>query len=93
MAKLKAILAKLAQVETMTWAELLSTGSHPISVTDISRAARQHLGELGLEEVEELFSLRLSGRERVWGIRDRHRFKVLWYDPDHTVYPVEKKHT
>jgi hypothetical protein len=90
---LKFIIDKLAQFETMKWAEVLSTGSHPLQVKHLCAAAQQRLQELHVEDEDELFSLRLSAKQRLWGIRDRHLYKILWYDPNHTVYPVEKKHT
>jgi len=43
------------------------------------------------DAVEDLFSLRLTGKKRLWGIRDRHVFKVFWWDPEHGVCPSELK--
>jgi len=85
---------KLAQFETMTWAEVNhpNTGCHYIKIKDLCSNAQKRLTEIKITE-EELFSLRLSGKERLWGIRERHIFKILWWDPKHEVYPVDKKHT
>jgi hypothetical protein len=93
---LKYIHGKLAQFETMTWAEINhpNTGCHPIKIKDLCSEAQKRLTELKVIRFEEeLFSLRLSGKERLWGIRERHFFKILWWDPRHEVYPVSKKHT
>ncbi|RKZ48063.1 MAG: hypothetical protein DRR16_22345 [Candidatus Parabeggiatoa sp. nov. 3] len=87
---------KLAQFECMTWAEIKhpNTGCHPIKITALCSEAQKRLTEIKVIEFEEeLFSLRLSGKERIWGIRERHIFKILWWDPRHEVYPVSKKHT
>jgi hypothetical protein len=77
--QLKYIHGKLAQFESMTWAEVShpNTGCHPIKVTDICVEAQKRLAEINVNE-EELFSLRFSGKERLWGVRDRHIFKILW---------------
>jgi hypothetical protein len=85
---------KLAQFETMTWAEINhpNTGCHSIKVKDLCNEAQKRLTDLSIIE-DELFSLRLSGKERLWGIRERHVFKILWWDPMYEVYPVDKKHT
>ena len=93
---LKYVHGKLAQFESMTWAEVNhpNTGCHPIKVRDLCNEARKRLAEIKVIEFEEeLFSLRLSGKERLWGIREHHLFKILWWDPRHDVYPVSKKHT
>ncbi len=87
---------KLAQFETMTWAEINNpnTGCHPIQIKDLCSEAQKRLAEIQVVTTEEeLFSLRLSGKERLWGIRERHIFKILWWAPRHEVYPVDKKHT
>jgi hypothetical protein len=80
----------------MTWAEINhpNTGCHPIPIKELCSEAQKRLSQIELIATEEeLFSLRLSGRERLWGIRERHIFKILWWDPKHEVYPVKKKHT
>lgn len=96
------ILPKLKDFETMTWAGIMRASGgrragnnhHPVAVEDLSRAAQNRLKELGLNDAGELFSLRLDGTKRIYGIRDRQALKVLWYDPYHgnnrkAVYPVK----
>jgi predicted DNA-binding transcriptional regulator AlpA len=41
----------------------------------------------------DLFSLRLSSLERLWGLRSNDVFSVLWWDPNHQICPSPKKHT
>ena len=48
---------------------------------------------IGKGELESLFSVRITGERRVWGIKDVAILRVLWWDLDHSVYPVEKSHT
>lgn len=43
------------------------------------------------DRVSDLFSLHIDGKTRIYGIRDGRALKLLWYDPDHTVYPMTKK--
>jgi hypothetical protein len=90
------ILKKLANFEARTWGQIegdQEEGSHFIKVCDLSSKAQKRLEYLKLDEVEELFSLRLSGKERLFGIVDRFIFKILWYDAEHQVCPSQKKHT
>ena len=87
---------KLANFESMTWGEILIKGKqnhHPVPVDQIVRPAQDRLREIGQDDVDDLISLRLAGRERVWGILEGSVLKVLWYDPQHQVYPVEKRFT
>ena len=79
-ATVREVARKLAQFETQTWHEIEGANSHSVETSKLDLAARNRLAELGREDLENLFSLRLSGRERVWGIRDRWIFHVLWWD-------------
>lgn len=94
--KLREVRDKLRDFESMTWYEILvAAGSrnHAVAVERLSKEARDRLEELGQLDVEELVSLRLSGAERVWGIRAGNILNVLWWDPLHAVCPSLKKHT
>lgn len=37
---------------------------------------------------ETLFRFRLSGVKRLWGYREGATFHVVWWDPNHKVYPT-----
>jgi hypothetical protein len=87
------IFPKIQCFETMKWSELPSTGSHPIAKTSIIPEARRRLEEIHQDDTDELYSLRMNGRQRLWGIRDRFIFKVLWWDPSHEICPSELKNT
>lgn len=98
------ILPKLQNFESMTWAEIMqATGgrtqgnnSHFVQVERLTRQAKARLAAIRQEDVSELFSLRLTGTTRIYGIRDGRALKLLWYDPFHgtnaqAVYPVRNR--
>jgi hypothetical protein len=87
------VLGKLRGFEAMTWNEIEGRQSHAIEVSQITKKAQDRLIEINQDDVAELVSLRLSGKERVWGIRDGQVFKLLWWDPEHEVCLSNKKHT
>ncbi len=85
---------KLKNFETMTWKEIDKNGqSHIMPSANISSGAQNRLEEIRLNDIDFLYSIRLSAKERIWGIRECDSFYLLWWDPEHTVYPVPKKHT
>ena len=84
---------KLKGFETMSWIEIESGGSHNVSKDKLDPAAKKRLATLKQDDVDELFSLRLTGKQRVWGIREVNVLKILWWDPEHSVCPAPKKHT
>ena len=99
----KEILPKLQGFESMTWIKIMQvsggkakgrgTNNHFISVEDLTRKAQNRLVEINQGDVDQLFSLRLGGTKRIYGIRDRRVLKLLWYDPNHEVCPSSKFRT
>lgn len=87
------ILTKKKQFEGMSHTELSETGSHAIESFRLSKEARDRLIALKLDDQDEVFSLRLTGKNRVFCIKDGGVMRILWWDPDHQVYPVFKSHT
>jgi hypothetical protein len=87
------ILPKIQNFESMTWQEILGRKSHEIRVDQISKSAQKRLTELQLDDIEILVSLRLTGKQRIWGIKIQKIFKILWWDPEHEIYPSKLKHT
>lgn len=77
----------------MSWAEIQGKQHHAIPVESLSKPAKDRLSEIGQDDIDEVFSFRLTGATRVFGIRDRGNVKLLWYDPDHQVCLSKLKHT
>lgn len=93
---MREIHSKLSDFESMTWGQILLEAkkqNHSIRPHQICKEARDRLEVLGYGDLDRVFSLRLSGCERIWGVINEGVFTVLWWDPEHTVYPVEKKYT
>ncbi len=85
---------RLREFEKMTVNELKSAGSHhSVSQQNMSRNAKDRLRELQMDDLEELHSFRIDGKARLWCIKHENIYAVLWWDPEHKVYPVSKKHT
>ena len=94
--KLHEIREKLSNFESMTWHQILVEGkkqNHTVEVSQLSPAARTRLPQMKLNDIDRLVSLRLMGKERIYGIRQGSALLLLWWDPDHAIYPVEKKNT
>ncbi len=87
------IIGKLKSFERSAWADIERGGSHFIGVESIIRDAQRRLEMLKLDDTDELFSLRLSGLERLWGLRSNDVFSVLWWDPNHQICPSTLRHT
>lgn len=92
------LLKFLDELTGKTWGEWESETSngrkrhHDHAVTDLTPVAQDRLRQLD-ENEERIFRFRLKGKCRLWGFRSGDLFRVLWYDPEHSVYPVSKRHT
>lgn len=94
------ILDKLISFESMTWSEIMSaaggrtsgTNSHFELISEMVKEAQRRAMELKLD-VDQLFSLRLEGKKRLYGIIDNGKFYIVWYTSDHDIYLSNKKHT
>lgn len=80
----------------MTWKDICkNNNSHTMRLNKIAKNAQTDLLEKLTNDydLDSVFSLRLSGKARIWGVREREAFYLLWWDPEHEIYPVTKRHT
>ena len=90
---LRNIWEKMQHFETMTWSEILGRDHHEIPVNNIRRQAQKRLEELQHDDEETLVSFHITGRQRIWAIRSGQEAFLLWWDPDHEIYPSDLRHT
>ena len=86
---------KLQNLERMTWNEILvqdQNRNHYVDTGQLAKEAQKQLETMKLEH-DRMVSLRLSGKERLWGIMSEGVLEIIWWDPDHKVYPSPKRHT
>jgi hypothetical protein len=94
--KLRDIRQKLANFETMTLNEIFVVNrskNHPVKFAALCAGAKERLWKLNLEDTEEIHSLRLTGIERVWAIRQLNVLNLLWWDPLHIICPAPLRNT
>jgi hypothetical protein len=77
------IAEQIGPFESMAWSELPKKQHHAISCEKLNKIAQRRLIDIQQDDVDEIFSLRLQGQHRVYGIRDGSILKVIWYDRDH----------
>ena len=82
----------LANFETMTWDEIVKASGakrdgkgnnhHSIPVDKFTKPAKERLKEKGIL-ADTLFSLRLDQCTRVYGVREGHCLRLVFFDPHH----------
>lgn len=91
------IIDKLQSYEQQTWQEILNASggkaegkgnnSHFIIGSQLPRDEKSLFIKSGyMEKYEKVFSLRLTGKERLIGFVDLNVFHVLWFDAEHKIF-------
>lgn len=87
---LREFLNRLPSFETADYRdrrELMSI--HPQA--SLSKPAKERLLEIKRDDQERLISFHVGKKERVWCTEHGGMMCVLWWDPNHEVYPTAKK--
>lgn len=91
------VVDKLRSFESMTCPELERNGEtlKHYAVEDLPTAkAAQRLVELRLDDQTRISRLRLAGKPRLYGFMDDDStFHIVWWDPEHEVWPSTKRNT
>lgn len=94
------VIDKLVSFERMKWSDIITTTSgrksntrnHFIEIRECCKDAQKRAGELKIFE-DSMLSIALGSKLRLFGIMNDNVFSIVWYDEDHEIYPVEKRHT
>ena len=94
---LKYLFDSLCQLEKRDWNEILVVAkkqNHNVELEQLSKKAQDRLRVLfKLLDFDQLLSLRLTAKERLWGVLDRGVVTLLWWDQNHEVCPSALKRT
>lgn len=86
---------KLDSYSSMTWNQVTTKDScHSWDITDIGKELKGRILELHKDNPpESMYQISLTGKHRIWGYKDKSIFYLMFNDPGHEGYKVEKKHT
>lgn len=95
-AHLVGLLSKLRSFESMTLGELFAPDSEhgkTYTVESMPSEAQKRLTAIGRDDETEVARLRCSGTQRLYGFLRENVFHILWWDPEHQVWPSTKRGT
>jgi hypothetical protein len=94
---LRSVLTQLASFESMKVGEVFPGGGYPGKEYDVesipSAEALERLYAIGLADMTKISVIRLGGQPRLYGFRQGNVFHVVWWDPEHEIWPSKLKHT
>ena len=91
------VLPKLHSFEGMNWAEIKvvpkdgkngGNKHHNISIEDFTSQGKREYEKQNMH-YDEMFSIRLSNKERLFGILEKGVFHIVWYDPNHEIAKIK----
>lgn len=89
--------AALRQFETMTINGIFHSGSGKGKKYEVARIpcrdALERLEALKLSDQDEIHRLDLGGKKRLYGFLVGNVFHIVFWDPEHQIWPSPKKHT
>lgn len=89
------IMQWLSKMESMTVREIFS--GHPGKDYDVDALpngdAVRRLDVLGLADMTKIWRLRATGKGRLYGFLHGNVFHVVWWDPEHEIWPTPLKYT
>jgi hypothetical protein len=84
---------RLSNLESMKWKEFIGDQNHFIKIAALSKEARDHLIAIKQDDIDSVMSIRIVQKSRVVGIMEHNILKLLWWDPEHLVCPVDAPNT
>jgi len=90
------LLKKLGVFEGLSWRDIErqthdnnKSSSHFVKVNNLNKEAQSCLEDFRIFD-DELFSLRITNKERIYGLLNNGIFNIIWYDKHHEIYPTSK---
>lgn len=84
----------LSEMERLTWNEIAKQRvnqrikHHDQDVTSLCNEAQRRWSEISIQH-DTAFRFRLGNKPRLWGFRLSEVFHIVWWDPQHQIYPTE----
>ena len=92
--RVERLLKHLVEFSSCTWNEFKQNKKHhhTCKLEKFTKKARDRFEYRNYQDVndDELFSLSLCNKERIYGIRTGRILNVIWYDKNHELYKSNK---
>jgi hypothetical protein len=84
---------KPSELERQTWAEIFvkrKHWNHSVPVSQLKCPEARKWMRRNMPDQTELWTLRLSGAERVWGVFGQGTYLLVFWDPDHLIWDTPR---
>lgn len=90
------IKSKLADLERCTWKEIFvrdARNNHKVICHELKCPHARKWMENNMPDQPYLWTIRVTAKERIWGIFSEGAYHIIFWDPDHLIWEVQKKNT
>ncbi len=87
------LLMFIRQLETMRVREVFdgSLGKdEDVAESSPNGEAKKRAQDIYPDDTEAIARVNLGNLKRLWGLRYEHEFYLIWWDPDHLVWPSSR---
>lgn len=88
--------ARLASLERLTWSDIFEKdagNNHAIDVEDFRCPKAKKWMRINLPDQPTLWTIRVTAKERIWGILSEGAYQIVFWDPQHLIWEIPKKDT
>jgi len=87
-----ALLESMRQIEGMLVREVIPARCKREDVAGRSPNpdARRRAQDMFPDDHDRIHSLRIGGAQRIWGLQFQNEFSIIWWDPNHDVWPTRR---
>lgn len=85
---------RLGALEGNTWKDIFIRDNHynhEIEVADLKCAIAKKWMQDNLPDQHSLWTIRVSAKERIWGILAEGAYQIVFWDPDHLIWEIPKE--
>jgi hypothetical protein len=90
------IKARLAELERCTWKDIFvrdADDNHRFDVATLKCPTARNWLQNNMSDQPSIWTIKVASRERIWGILAEGAYRIIFWDPNHLIWPVPKKHT
>lgn len=87
------IKGRLASLERSTWRDIFvrdARHNHQIGVSDLKCPIAKLWMQKNLPDQPALWTIRVGAKGRIWGILSEKAYQIIFWDPDHLIWPIPK---
>jgi hypothetical protein len=85
---------RLASLERSTWKDIFirdAEYNHQIEVQNLRCQIAKKWMEDHLPDQPCLWTIRVTARERIWGILAEKAYQIVFWDPEHLIWEIQKR--